>query len=273
MGRALRTILLPIVRICHRPTLEGIENLPTSGAYMLVANHSGGIATAEISCFAALYAEKVGIEKPIAGFAHVAAFSVWPISMVLRNLGAVPSTAAAGEAVLRSGVAVLIFPGGDHEASRPIWQAHRVDFNGRVGFLKMARKTRVPIVPMGIRGAHFTAPILWRSDWLLPKLFLVPWLLGLKRYPISLLGVLVAAAILIGLDWALPWRILFVWGWFATAALPLLAWVPATIRMRIGPAIAPEELFSEGDEPAPGELPAALDRVQGAVQALVSRRA
>jgi 1-acyl-sn-glycerol-3-phosphate acyltransferase len=55
---------------------------------------------------------------------------------------------------------VLIFPGGDHEAFRPVWQAYRVDMANRKGFLRIARRAWVPIVPLGIRGSQFALPIL-----------------------------------------------------------------------------------------------------------------
>jgi 1-acyl-sn-glycerol-3-phosphate acyltransferase len=271
--RLLRVVGRPLVRVCHRASLEGTEHLPQKGPFLLIANHSGGTATAEIVSFAALYLEQVGVDRPLAGFAHPTGFSVWPLSFFLRSFGAIPSTRAAGAAALAAGVPLLVFPGGDHEGFRPIWQAHRVDFGGRKGFLRMAREARVPIVPMGIRGSHFTAPILWRTGAWLPRLLVLPWLGGVKRYPITLLGILVSTAILVLVDIALPWRLLIVWAFLASIVLPTAAWIPATIRMRIGPPIAPEELFGPDTEPADGELDMAFRRVESTVQALVDRRA
>jgi 1-acyl-sn-glycerol-3-phosphate acyltransferase len=267
--RVVRAVVRPLVRVLHRARLDGAEHLPAKGPYLLVANHSGGTATAEILSFVALYLEQVGADRPLAGFAHPAAFSLWPVSLLLRSVGAVPSTADAGAAALAAGVPLLVFPGGDHEGFRPIWQAHRVDFGGRKGFLRMARAARVPVVPMGIAGSHFTAPILWRTGAWLPRLLIVPWLGGLKRYPITVLGVAISACILWFVHASLGVRLLVVWAFLGTVVLPTAAWVPATIRMRIGPPIAPADLFGDGSEPAEGELVAALARVEGAVQALV----
>jgi 1-acyl-sn-glycerol-3-phosphate acyltransferase len=223
---------------------------------------------AEIGSFAALYLEQVGADRPLAGVAHPLAFHAWPVSTFMRHVGAVPSTRAACAAALGAGVPVLIFPGGDHEAFRPVWQAYRVDFGGRVGFLRVAREARVPIVPLGIRGSHFTMPILWRSR-ILPWLFVVPRLVGVKRLPLTLLAALGAAALIAFLPVALPWRIVAAWAW-AASPFTLLSWVPWTIRMRIGEPIPPEALFGEdgGDE----ELRRGLVRVESAVQALVRER-
>lgn len=261
----LRRVVAPVVRVAHRPALEGVENLPPAGPYVLVANHSAGLAVAEILSFAALYLERVGEARPIAGFAHPGAFHVWPASAFLRGAGAVPSSRRAGEDALAAGVALLVFPGGDHEAFRPVWQAHRVDFGGRVGFLRMARAAGVPVVPMGIRGSHFTAPILGRSRALAWAL-VTPRLFGVKRWPVTLLGALVAAAIVGLTAWAWPWKLLAAWA-FLGSPFALLAWIPATVRMRVGRPFAPGELFGDGSDDA---LPEALARVEGAVQGLVT---
>jgi 1-acyl-sn-glycerol-3-phosphate acyltransferase len=164
----------------------------------------------------------------------------------------------------------LIFPGGDHEAFRSIFQANTVDFGGRVGFLRIARDAGVPIVPMGIRGSHFTAPILWQSRAVLPTLLVTPRLLGVKRYPLTVLAVLGIAAVMAFLPVSLPWRILVAWTWFASVLPPLAAWVPWAIRFRIGKPLPPEELFAGGGDPEK-TLRAALIRVQGEVAALVAR--
>ncbi|MDF2697322.1 MAG: 1-acyl-sn-glycerol-3-phosphate acyltransferase [Labilithrix sp.] len=259
-----------MVRLAHRPTLEGLEHLPTSGPFLLVANHSGGLGIAEIHSFVALYAARLGSARPLAGFAHPLGFRVWPLSLVLRHIGAIPSTYDAAAAALAAGVPLLVFPGGDHEVTRPFWEANRVDFGGRRGFVRIAHRAWVPIVPMGIHGSHLTAPILLRS-YLLPWLLVWPRVTGVKRWPITLLAVIGAALIFAFAPWALPVRLLLVWLWL-TLPLTLLPWVPLTIRFRIGEPIRPDDLFASRDRVEDEELEAARATVEGAVQALVSRR-
>jgi 1-acyl-sn-glycerol-3-phosphate acyltransferase len=258
--------LRPLVRVAFRATLEGTENLPPSGAFLLVANHSAGLAIAEVASFVALYAARFGATRPIAGFVHRAAFGMWP--WVFRQLGAIPSTYAAAEAALAAGVPILVFPGGDHEALRPFWQAGRVDFNARVGFLRIARAAGVPIVPMGIRGSHFTAPPLVRSRFF-AYLFIWPRAVaGGKRWGISLLGAIGAGLILALVPVAWPWRALLAWAWTASP-LSMLPWLPWKIRMRIGVPIAPQALFGDGGDDA---LPRALTAVESAVRELMEAK-
>lgn len=266
MADKVRRWLAPVVRLAHRPTLEGVEHLPPTGPFLLVANHSAGLGLAEIFSFMVLYLRDVGLARPIAAFAHPVGFRVYPLSLALAHLGAVPSTYAAAEAALAVGVPLLVFPGGDHETLRPLWQAHRVDFGGRVGFLRIARAAGVPVVPMGIRGGHFTAPVLFRSR-ALATLLVVPRLLGLKRWGVSLLGA-VGAALLAAYGpgpWAL--RAALAWLWLGSP-LTFVPWVPWSLRLRIGPPLTAATLFPDGDA---ADLRPALARVQSAVQSLVDR--
>jgi 1-acyl-sn-glycerol-3-phosphate acyltransferase len=256
----------PLVRLAFRPRFEGVENLPSKGPYLLVSNHSGA-GNAEIMSLVIFFLERHETIGPIAAMVHPLSFKAWPHGTWMRRLGAIPSTYAAAEAALTQGVSVLVMPGGDHEAQRPIWQANRVDLAGRKGFLRIARKAKVPIVPMGIRGSHFTAPILWRSDFVLPRILIVPSLLGMKRYALTLAGA-------IGVIFLAVWNpaqnlwltLLLAWLWLVLpfATLP---WIPWSIRVRIGKPIPSEDLFPDDEDTT---LDQAYDRVESDVQALVS---
>jgi len=245
----------PLVRVLFRPTLAGVEHLPANGPYLLVANHSAGMGVAEIASLALLLAPRV-TDHPIAGFAHPVSFRLWPLRPFVEMVGAVPSTYDDAYRTLESGVPLLVFPGGDHETLRPVWQAHRVDFGGRKGFLRIAAQANVRIVPMGIRGSHFTAPMLVRAKWL-AWFFVIPRLAGIKRWGISLLGLLGCLAIAMA-PLSVPLRLAGCWVWLASPFV-YLPWIPATIRMRIG------EPLSRLDD----DLDVALGEVEAAVQALV----
>jgi 1-acyl-sn-glycerol-3-phosphate acyltransferase len=263
----IRGLVAPLVRLCFRPTLEGVEHLPTDRPYLLVANHSAGVGAAEIACIATLWMQHFGTSRPLAGFALPLGFVVWPLSAVHRAIGTVPSTYAAARAALAQGVPLLVFPGGDHESLKPIWQNHRVDFAGRVGFLRIALESGVPIVPLGVRNGAWTAPILLRSRWL-STLLVLPRLMGVKRWGLSLLGVLVATLLALTLPLGPLGTGLALWLWLGSPFI-FLPVVPATLRLRIGPPLTLEELFSDG----PGEeaLPAARARVEQALEALIRR--
>lgn len=265
--KLVRRVLMPIVWVLFRPSLSGTANLPTDRAYLLVANHSAGLALAEIGAFYSHYLRDVGPEHPLAGFALPLDFRVPVFRELVLAAGAIPSTYDAAQKTLAAGVPILVFPGGDYESLRPVWQAHRVDFGGRLGFLRIAREAGVPVVPMGIRGSHFTAPILWRAGWL-ATLLVQPRLIGQKRWGLSLLGVIGAVLITALVPASLAVRLALAWLWLGSP-LAFIPWVPATIRMRIGVAFEAAELFAgQGGDDA---LRAALQQVERTVQSLVRR--
>src|SRR5919198_868362 len=89
------------------------------------------------------------------------------------------------EKALRSGAAVLVYPGGDHEVHRPSWHSGRVEFAGRKGFIRLALDHDVPIVPVVSIGGQETALFLSRGESL-SRLLGLDRLLRLKVLPVSL---------------------------------------------------------------------------------------
>lgn len=256
--------IAPVLRWLFRPTATGWEHLPKNGPYLLVANHSAGLGLAELASLAVLWVCRPGEVQPLAGFAHALGFTVAPVRWMHSHLGSVPSTTEAGLAALAAGVPLLVFPGGDHETLRPVWQYKRVDFAGRTGFLRLARTANVPIVPLGISGGALTAPMLLRARWLATALVL-PRLLGLRRYGVSLLAVLGSLGLVLWL-WPSWWLLPALWLWL-TSPLTFVPWVPATLCFRVGQPILPEQLFAGPHTDA--QLQDALAQVQRAVQELV----
>ena len=249
----------PLVRLVHRPSVEGLEHLPESGPFLLVANHSGGIAISEILCLLALRQANFRHVR-LAAVAHPISFRLWPLTAIMRMVGAIPSSYEAAQDALSKGAGILIFPGGDHEAMRPFWRAHQVDFNGRKGFLRIAQRADCPLIPMGIRGSHLSVPILWRSTRVLPWLLLWPKLIGLKRYAMTLSGLLGTIALLLLGSSALGWPLAIALSWFWLGSLgPLLPILPVRVQMRIGPPVEHS-----------ADLEVSYDRAVAAVQALVS---
>ena len=83
---------------------------------------------------------------------------------------------------LRSGAAVLVYPGGDYDAYRPTLSQNVIDFNGRTGYVRIAIETGVPIVPVVSIGAQETQLFLSRGDRLAKRL-------GLHRIRLDILPI------------------------------------------------------------------------------------
>ena len=262
---------MPVARVLWRPEIQGVQNFPRDRPFLLVANHSAGVGLAELTSFAGLYlttTESWG-NLPISGFAHPAGFGTPVGRWVHRHAGSIPSTREAAIDALSRGVSVLVFPGGDHESLTPVWLANRVDFAGRTGFLKLAFDAGVPIVPLAIRGGAYTAPIVARGKWLATAFVLPTLLFGVKRWGVSVFGILGALAVVSFAPVPLPLGLFLAVIWLGTP-LVFLPIVPWKIQFSVGEPIEVDELICPGDgEDAAARLRSALSLVERRLQELI----
>jgi 1-acyl-sn-glycerol-3-phosphate acyltransferase len=158
---------LPILRaaVTHyfRPEVRGLENIPESGPVLLVGNHSGGMLIADTFIFACEFYAKFGPERRFHQLAHDVVVRV-PYLGGLRRYGTVAASHENAEAAFAEDAAVLVYPGGDYETFRPSWESAEVDFGNRQGFLRLALRAKVPIVPVVSLGGQETALFLTRGE-------------------------------------------------------------------------------------------------------------
>jgi 1-acyl-sn-glycerol-3-phosphate acyltransferase len=167
-----------------RGEVRGLGNIPEEGPVLMVGNHSGGNLTPDTGIFTLAFSTYFGVERPMYQLAHNLVLS-WPGLSFLRKFGTVAASPENLEAALESGAALLVYPGGDWEVHRPIWDRNRIDFDGRKGWIRQALEYGVPIVPVISIGGQETSLFLLRGDRLARALGL-DRLLRLKVLPISL---------------------------------------------------------------------------------------
>ena len=146
------------------PEVRGCERLPAAGPVLVVGNHSCLFYMPEVWVAGQAIAERRGIERPLDLLAHDFLFGVPAIGTCLRRLGAIPAGGGAARSALAGGAAVLVYPGGDWEACRPWTQRDKVDFCGRNGFVRLALRCGVPVVPVVAHGGHHAVVVLTRGE-------------------------------------------------------------------------------------------------------------
>jgi 1-acyl-sn-glycerol-3-phosphate acyltransferase len=104
---------------------------------------------------------------------------------ILRKFGTVAASHANAHKALDSGAALLVYPGGDYEVHRPIWDSAKINFNGRKGYIRLALEKNVPIVPVVAIGGQETSIFLSRGERL-ARLLGLDRAFRLKVLPISL---------------------------------------------------------------------------------------
>jgi 1-acyl-sn-glycerol-3-phosphate acyltransferase len=167
-----------------RGEVRGLGNIPDAGPVLLVGNHSGGTVTPDTTVFSLAFHTYFGVERRFHQLAHHLVLSA-PGLGFLRRYGTVAASTENARAALRSGAAVLVYPGGDREVHRPSWQSGRVDFGDHKDYIRLALEEDVPIVPVVAIGGQETALFLSQGEWL-SKFLMLDKLLALKVLPISL---------------------------------------------------------------------------------------
>ncbi|MCC6556340.1 MAG: 1-acyl-sn-glycerol-3-phosphate acyltransferase [Polyangiaceae bacterium] len=150
------------------------EELPP-GPFLGVANHNGMTGTPDMFCHMVAFWRRYGPARVSYGLMHDVPFHVPAAGAWLNASGAIAASPANARRALDRGAAVLVFPGGDIDACKPTSEQYSIRFGRRRGFIRLAIREAVPIVPIVSVGAHQSLYIATDgrriAEWLrLPRL-------------------------------------------------------------------------------------------------------
>ncbi len=233
-----------------RMEMDGWENVPESPV-LLIGIHSGAPFVWDAWTVGLQWWRRFGPERPLNGTAHDALMAIPGIGQFFRSMGVLPAAPDAIATALAEGRDVALWPGGEVDSLRPWRERDRANLAGRKGFVKMAIRAGVPILPIATVGGADAMPVLIRGDGLSRALRLDK-ILRLKVFPVA---------------FSLPWGI-------APAALPQLP-LPAKIRTRFMPAVEIDHdpARADDDEYIEQKYREVQDSIQHGMDALVRKRA
>ena len=169
--------------IWFRGEVRNLGHIPADRAVLMVGNHSGGNMTPDTIVLQTAFSTYFGVERAFYQLAHNLVIAS-PYGQLLRRWGTVSASHENARKALESGAALLVYPGGDWEVHRSVRDRHKVDFNGRRGFVRLALDAGVPIVPVVSVGGQETSLFITRGAGLARALG-VDRLFRLKVLPIS----------------------------------------------------------------------------------------
>jgi 1-acyl-sn-glycerol-3-phosphate acyltransferase len=161
-----RAVFMPIARALYqgwfRVQLRGVENVPSSSAALVVANHSGVLPLDAIMLQVGLLDEHPSARNLRLLGADLV-YALPGLGRLARMSGHVPSHPAEAERLLNAGEVVGVFPEGFKGIGKPFSDRYRLQRFGRGGFARTALRTGAPIIPCAIVGAEEIYPMV--ADW------------------------------------------------------------------------------------------------------------
>jgi 1-acyl-sn-glycerol-3-phosphate acyltransferase len=239
-----------LVDYWFRMEIDGWENIPEPPV-LLVGIHSGAPFVWDAWTVGLQWWRRFGQDRPLHGTAHDALMAIPVFGRYFRSMGVLPAAPDAIATALAEGRDVALWPGGEVDSMRPWTERDRANLAGRKGFVKMAIRAGVPIVPIATVGGADAMPVLIRGDRL-SKALKLDRLLRLKVFPVAV---------------SLPWGI-------APAAVPQLP-LPAKIRTRFMPAVELDRdpASAADDDYVDRKYHEVEDTIQEGMDALARKRA
>ena len=174
----------PLMDYWFRMEIEGWENIPDSPV-LLVGIHSGAPFVWDAWTIGAQWWRHFGDQRPLHGTAHDALMALPLVGDYFRRMGVVPARSDSMAAALAAGHDVALWPGGERDSLRPWFKRDQATLAGRTGFVRLAIKSAVPIVPIATVGGPDAMPVL-ASGRRLASLLQLDKIARLKMFPVAL---------------------------------------------------------------------------------------
>ena len=172
MREIARTVYDPLYRHWFRAEWEGLEHIPRDGGALLVANHAAAIPS---DAPVIMHGIEQELERPVYGLAENMLRALPVIGTMWSRVGGVAANPENAYRLLHDDQRlVLVFPEGTKGTGKLYRDRYKLHRFGRGGFVEIAMKSGVPVVPIAVVGAEESMPIVWKSGRL-AKLLNIPY--------------------------------------------------------------------------------------------------
>ena len=166
------TLFSLLYRHYFRVSTYGVENIPAHGRAMIIGNHSGGIAVDAAMVITSTFLE-MDPPRLAQGMAEKFINQLPVGSLWSSRTGQFTGLPEHAERLLEDDRLLMVFPEGAKGTAKLYKERYSlVDFG--TGFVRLALKTKTPIVPLGFVGGGDAVPTVLNS-YALGKLLGVPY--------------------------------------------------------------------------------------------------
>lgn len=241
-------VVLDVVRpIAHRYfglRVRGLEHLPTDGPALIVGNHNGGVLMTDTFFTALAIRDRFGPERELSMLGHDLLAADDVMRDILNRLGVIRAHPESAGRALRAGRLVLVYPGSDRDSWRTWSERGQIFLEGRAGFVRLALREGVPIIPLVTAGTHEQLVVL-RRGLRIARALRLDKMLRNEAFPIV---------------FSLPWGV-------TTGFLPYLP-LPAQTTLQFGAPITWSEHTPEDAERS-DVVEGCLDEVRATMQGML----
>ncbi len=172
-----REILLPLAKPLYenyfRVRTLGITRIPNTGPALLVGNHSGTVALDALMMQYAVATEHP-MERPVRNIGADLVFTLPFVGPMARKTGNALAHDDDAFELLRRGELVGVFPEGYKGVGKGWRERYKLQRFGRGGFIEVALRARVPIIPVAFVGPEEAYPMIANAKFL-ASLLRVPY--------------------------------------------------------------------------------------------------
>lgn len=160
MRSIARRVFAPVYKHWFRAEWEGLEKIPKTGGALLVANHAGALPPDAPTI---MHGIEVELGRPVYGMADYIFRRVPWVGTMWARVGGLPAHPDNALRLLKDqGQLAVVFPEGTKGPSKTYADRYRLRRFGRGGFVEIAMRAGVPVIPIAVVGAEESMPVIFR---------------------------------------------------------------------------------------------------------------
>ncbi len=164
-----------------RVEATGLEHIPAKGRALLVANHAGTLPYDSAMVMHAVRRDHPA-RRDVRPLVEDTVFHLPFLGPIMNRIGGVRADPENAERLLLKDELVAVFPEGEKGMGKLWKDRYRLQRFGRGGFVKLALRTKSPIIPVAVVGAEEAAPMLGKVTWFAKNIG-IPWIPVTPTFP------------------------------------------------------------------------------------------